>query len=151
MSRQNISSGVPWEPIVGYSRAVRIGGSVWVSGTTASDQSGAMQGEDAATQTRYILRKIAAALGEVGASMTDVVRTRIYVARLEDWEAVARVHGEVFGSIRPGLALSCGPDGLSTTVTGVVESPPDRSMNSSPRSVRNKKPTRMFPPGTPPS
>ena len=103
--RQRFGSGTPWEALAGYSRAVRLGAFVWVSGTTASDASGAVQGEDAAAQTRYILTKIEAALGEVGASLADVVRTRIYVARLEDWEAVARVHGEVFGEIRPANTL----------------------------------------------
>jgi enamine deaminase RidA (YjgF/YER057c/UK114 family) len=103
--RQRFGSGTPWEALAGYSRAVRLGAFVWVSGTTASDASGAVQGEDAAAQTRYILTKIEAALVEVGASLADVVRTRIYVARLEDWEAVARVHGEVFGEIRPANTL----------------------------------------------
>jgi len=103
--RQRFGSGTPWEALAGYSRAVRLGAFVWVSGTTASDASGAVQGEDAAAQTRYIMTKIEAALGEVGASLADVVRTRIYVARLEDWEAVARVHGEVFGEIRPANTL----------------------------------------------
>ena len=103
--RLNIGSGTPWEALAGYSRAVRVGNSVWVSGTTASDASGQVQGADAAEQARYILNKIAAALAEAGAALTDVVRTRIYVARLEDWEAVARVHGEVFGSIRPANTL----------------------------------------------
>jgi enamine deaminase RidA (YjgF/YER057c/UK114 family) len=103
--RQRFGSGTPWEALAGYSRAVRLGAFVWVSGTTASDASGAVQGEDAAAQTRYILTKIEAALGEVGGSLADVVRTRIYVARLEDWEAVARVHGEVFGGIRPANTL----------------------------------------------
>jgi len=103
--RQRFGSGTPWEALAGYSRAVRLGAFVWVSGTTASDASGAVQGGDAAAQTRYIMTKIEAALGEVGASLADVVRTRIYVARLEDWEAVARVHGEVFGEIRPANTL----------------------------------------------
>jgi enamine deaminase RidA (YjgF/YER057c/UK114 family) len=103
--RQNVGSGTPWEQLAGYSRAVRLGNLVWVSGTTASDASGAVHGEDAEAQTRFILRKISAALEEVGATLGDVVRTRIYVARLEDWEAVARVHGEVFGAIRPANTL----------------------------------------------
>ncbi len=103
--RRSVSSGTPWEALAGYSRAVRVGDSVWVSGTTASDAAGHLQGEDAAAQTRFILAKIGAALAEVGGSLDDVVRTRIYVARLEDWEAVARVHGEVFGSIRPANTL----------------------------------------------
>jgi enamine deaminase RidA (YjgF/YER057c/UK114 family) len=103
--RHNVSSGTPWESLAGYSRAVRLGTSVWVSGTTASDELGQAQGEDAAAQTRYILRKIERALQQAGAALTDVVRTRIYVVHLEDWEAVARVHGEVFGSIRPANTL----------------------------------------------
>jgi enamine deaminase RidA (YjgF/YER057c/UK114 family) len=103
--RQNFSSGTPWEQLAGYSRAVRIGDSVTVSGTTASDASGQVHGDDAESQARYILRKIELVLHEAGASLSDVVRTRIYVARLEDWEAVARVHGEVFGTIRPANTL----------------------------------------------
>jgi enamine deaminase RidA (YjgF/YER057c/UK114 family) len=103
--RRNFGSGTPWEQIGGYSRAVRLGSTVWVSGTTASDAAGQVQGEDAAAQTRFILRKIDSALQELGAGLNDVVRTRIYVARLEDWEAVARVHGEVFGEIRPTNTL----------------------------------------------
>jgi enamine deaminase RidA (YjgF/YER057c/UK114 family) len=103
--RRNISSGTPWEQLAGYSRAVRLGSHIWVSGTTASDAAGQEQGDDAATQTRYILAKIESVLRDAGASLGDVVRTRIYVARLEDWEAVARVHGEVFGAIRPANSL----------------------------------------------
>jgi enamine deaminase RidA (YjgF/YER057c/UK114 family) len=105
MTRSNYGTGTPWEALAGYSRAVRVGASIWVSGTTASDASGQVQGEDAAAQTRYILRKIESVLREAGASLADVVRTRVYVARLEDWEAVARVHGDVFGEIRPANTL----------------------------------------------
>jgi enamine deaminase RidA (YjgF/YER057c/UK114 family) len=103
--RRNFDSGTPWERLAGYSRAVRLGGTVWVSGTTASDAEGQVHGDDVAAQTKYILRKIEATLGQAGAKLSDVVRTRIYVARLEDWEAVARVHGEVFGEIRPANTL----------------------------------------------
>jgi enamine deaminase RidA (YjgF/YER057c/UK114 family) len=103
--RQNFSSGTPWEALAGYSRAVRRGNLIWVSGTTASDAAGTVQGADAASQTRYILRKIEAVLLEAGARLEDVVRTRIYVAEMSDWEAVARVHGEVFGAIRPANTL----------------------------------------------
>jgi enamine deaminase RidA (YjgF/YER057c/UK114 family) len=103
--RRNIASGTPWEALAGYSRAVRLGNVIWVSGTTASDASGTVHGTDAATQTRYILAKIERALNEAGGGLANVVRTRIYVAQLEDWEAVARVHGEVFGAIRPANTL----------------------------------------------
>jgi enamine deaminase RidA (YjgF/YER057c/UK114 family) len=106
MQRQHVSSGTPWEALAGYSRAVRLGQQVWVSGTTASDEQGNLQGgEDAYAQTRYILDKIERALREAGAGLGDVVRTRVYVTRLEDWRDVARAHGEVFGSIRPANSL----------------------------------------------
>jgi enamine deaminase RidA (YjgF/YER057c/UK114 family) len=106
MQRQNISSGTPWEEMAGYSRAVRLGNQVYVSGTTASDASGAVQHRgDPAAQTRYILNKIAAALAQAGASLDDVVRTRIFVRDIGDWQAVARAHGEVFGAIRPANTL----------------------------------------------
>ena len=104
--RQNFSSGTPWETLAGYSRVVRMGELVFVSGTTASDERGDLQGgDDAYAQTRYILRKIEAALQQAGARLEDVVRTRIYVARLEDWREAARAHGEVFGAIRPANTL----------------------------------------------
>ena len=106
MQRQRISTGTPWEALAGYSRAVRLGQQVWVSGTTASDEQGNLQGgNDAYAQTRYVLDKIDRALYEAGASVEDVVRTRIYVARLDDWRDVARAHGEVFGSIRRANTL----------------------------------------------
>ena len=106
MQRQRISTGTPWEALAGYSRVVRVGQQVWVSGTTASDEHGNLQGgSDAYAQTRYVLDKIDRALHQAGASVEDVVRTRIYVARLDDWRDVARAHGEVFGSIRPANTL----------------------------------------------
>ncbi len=106
MERKLISSGTPWEGMAGYSRAVRVGASVYVSGTTASDASGAVQHlGDAAGQARYIIRKIEAALSEAGAALADVVRTRIYVRDMADWPAVARAHGEFFGEIRPACTL----------------------------------------------
>ena len=106
MSRQLISSGTPWEGMAGYSRAVRVGDRVYVSGTTASDAEGAVQHlGDPAGQARYIIRKIEAALGEAGASLADVVRTRIFVRDIAHWEPVARAHGEFFGDIRPACTL----------------------------------------------
>jgi enamine deaminase RidA (YjgF/YER057c/UK114 family) len=102
MSRQNISSGTTWESFAGYSRAVRVGSTVWVAGTTASDEATQPVGiNDPYAQTVYIFQKIERALKQAGASLSDVVRTRIYITNVDHWRDVARAHGEVFSEIRP--------------------------------------------------
>jgi enamine deaminase RidA (YjgF/YER057c/UK114 family) len=106
MKRELYSSGAIWEPIVGYSRAVKFGNQIWVSGTTATDSSGEIVGKgDAAAQTRQIIANITSALAAAGARLADVVRTRIFVTDMSQWEAIGRAHGEAFGDIRPAATM----------------------------------------------
>lgn len=106
MERQTVNTGTEWEPIVGYSRAIRAGSFVFVSGTTATDENGELVGAgDAYSQTRRTLANIARALEQLGASMSDVVRTRMYVTDISRWEEIGRAHGEVFGQVRPATSM----------------------------------------------
>jgi enamine deaminase RidA (YjgF/YER057c/UK114 family) len=103
--RASVDTGTYWEALAGYARALRVGDRILVSGTTATGPDGVVGAGDPAAQAHYIIDKIEAAIGQLGGRLRDVVRTRVYVRNIADWEAVARVHGERFGAIRPANTL----------------------------------------------